>query len=217
MKKIMFNDRYGLTDAVLQGAKTVTRRVTQQTLCLDDACRCGHDKFKIVGEKLRCYTDGGSWIEFNLPYQVGEIVAVAQSYKNTGYAEDKIFYRYIKEHDGYLPEPASKDKGWTNKMFVCADLMPHQIRIIDIRAERLQDITEEDCLREGVEVSKSKQIGLRDMYCFPNALNQATKVGWCNCYHTPKEAFALLIDKISGKGTWENNPFVWRIEFELVK
>jgi hypothetical protein len=23
--------------------------------------------------------------------------------------------------------------------------------------------------------------------------------------------------KVSGRGTWDRNPFVWRIEFELVK
>lgn len=36
-------------------------------------------------------------------------------------------------------------------------------------------------------------------------------------FNKPREAFASLIDKVSGRGTWERNPFVWRIEFELVK
>lgn len=31
MKKIMFNDEYGLTDAVLQGRKTMTRRIVTDT------------------------------------------------------------------------------------------------------------------------------------------------------------------------------------------
>lgn len=34
---------------------------------------------------------------------------------------------------------------------------------------------------------------------------------------TPREAFAALIDKVSGKGTWESNPYVWAYEFELMK
>ena len=34
---------------------------------------------------------------------------------------------------------------------------------------------------------------------------------------TPREAYAALIDKISGKGTWASNPYVFVYEFELVK
>lgn len=34
-------------------------------------------------------------------------------------------------------------------------------------------------------------------------------------YCTPHEAFAALIDKVSGKGAWESNPFVFVYEFEL--
>lgn len=39
---------------------------------------------------------------------------------------------------------------WSNKMFVKAELMPHQIRITGIKCERLYDISEADCLREGI-------------------------------------------------------------------
>ena len=38
-----------------------------------------------------------------------------------------------------------------------------------------------------------------------------------NGFDTPREAFAALIDKVSGKGTWESNPYVWAYEFELMK
>lgn len=34
---------------------------------------------------------------------------------------------------------------------------------------------------------------------------------------TPREAFAALIDKVSGRGTWASNPWVVAYEFELVK
>ena len=38
------------------------------------------------------------------------------------------------------------------------------------------------------------------------------------CYgKTPREAYAVLIDLISGKGTWLSNPFVFVYDFELVK
>lgn len=37
-----------------------------------------------------------------------------------------------------------------------------------------------------------------------------------DAYLTPKMAFEELIDKVSGRGTWESNPIVWVYEFELV-
>ena len=45
--------------------------------------------------------------------------------------------------------------------------------------------------------------------------------GYCvthcgNCFNTPREAFAHLIDKVSGKGTWDKNPYVFVYDFELV-
>ena len=42
------------------------------------------------------------------------------------------------------------------------------------------------------------------------------KYEWTD-FRTPQEAFAILIDKINGKGTWESNPYVWVYDFELVK
>lgn len=98
--------------------------------------------------------------------------------------------------------------GWNNKMFVQADACKHHIEIIDIKVEHLQDISEEDCLKEGVnEDNKGIQ------YSF------YSNIGYCGQYpfNTPREAFAALIDKVSGKGTWECNPFVWAYEFCLIK
>lgn len=211
MKRMMFNDRFGLTNAVIEKRKTVTRRVINP-----QPDRARHWNPIYVKDELMYYQDERGMCQLldekgkviYPPYKVGEIVAVAQSYYSVMVGGVKVPYKFdinLTEH-----------KGWTNKMFVRADLMPHQIRILNVRAERLQDITDDDCLREGIEISKSKHIGLRDMHCLPNAPNKAKKVGWCNCYHTSKEAFTILIDKISGKGTWNSNPFVWRIEFEYI-
>lgn len=197
MKKMMFNDRCELTQAVIEGRKTVTRRVIDNNLTQFHAIN-DDGSIELVGYK-RVY-------RFMPKYKVGEIVAVAQSYKNAGYAEDKIFYRYIKEHDGYLQGLAINDKGWANKMYVCADLMPHQVRILDVRAERLQDITDEDCLREGIRY-------LDDIDCYYFGETKYNEGFYLN---TPRKAFSALIDEIGGKGTWDSNPWVWRIEFKLV-
>lgn len=93
------------------------------------------------------------------------------------------------------------------KMFVKAEYMPHHIRITDVRVERLQDISDEDCLREGVLFS--------ERYAMPYGIPDYPHYGFFY-YNTPREAFAALIDKVSGQGTWDSNPLVWVYSFELV-
>lgn len=101
-----------------------------------------------------------------------------------------------------------KQPGWKNKMFVKADLMPHHICITNIRVERLQDISEEDCLKEGIW--RDDNVGLEGVTYWYHGLANSS-------FRTAKEAYASLIDKISGKGTWESNPWVFVYDFELVK
>lgn len=50
-------------------------------------------------------------------------------------------------------------------------------------------------------------------YTFDGAVIDGKQLHWTK----PKEAFAALIDKVSSKGTWESNPYVFVYEFELVK
>lgn len=199
MKKIMFNDRYGLTQAVIEGRKTVTRRIVGDKLWdrwtdYDDFCNsvsCGPST-----PVVRQYYNEFEFFKDNLPYKVGEIVAVAQSY-------DQIDPQIVHCRIDDLGDWGGDHPGQYNKMFVRADLMPHQIRITSVRPERLQNITDEDCLKEGVRFVENS-----DGY-FSNGMSDE--------YTTPISAFAALIDEISGRRIWERNPFVWRIEFKLVK
>lgn len=202
MKKMMFNDRFGLTDAVIEKRKTVTRRVINP-----QPDRARHWNPIYVKDELMYYQDERGMCQLidengkviYPPFKVGEIVAIAQKYERV-YSVGEMYKL------GVLHKKVSK-----NKMFVRADLMPHQIRIIDVRAENLQAITDDDCLREGIiKYTKDKTVYKYDLddgfEMFP----------WRDMKRTPQEAFAALIDKISGKGTWDSNPFVWRIEFEYI-
>lgn len=186
MKKIMFSDAFCLTLAVLNGSKTMTRRVLRDNVPL------------------------GNWEETqkHLPYKVGEVVAIAQSYKEVYPNAD-----FEMVGDKFMTESA----GWTNKMFVRADLMKRHIRITDVKVERLQDISEEDALREGIVFIESLSATGEDDYFF--AVKRKVGQMYDNIlkfFSSPQRAYADLIDKISGKGTWESNPFVAAYSFELV-
>lgn len=194
MIKILFNDKFGLTQAVLEGRKTMTRRVIPQKVI--DAYYDYEDAYCSINFEG---VTAASMTEFLCGCSrcyAGDVLAIAQSYKDI----------YLNSGSLYKIGILGRTAGWRNKMYVRADDMPHHIKITNIRVERLQDITDEDCLKEGIQVLKG---GFRnqDAYTF-----EGDKVWW----KTPRAAFAALIDKVSGKGTWDSNPLVWVYEFELV-
>lgn len=204
MKKIMFNDHFGLTDAVLQGRKTMTRRILdyeKYKKTWDDMCRLGTPCFDTFDDFL---------IKRKAKYKVGEVVAVAQSYKSV--FEESLNYAIPRYHwlDDHIDE-----KGYANKMFVKAGEMPHQIRITDLKVERLQDVSEDDCLKEGIQecfpyIDRDPNDKVRTFQYF--------KDGKIRHRISPaSKCFAYLIDDISGKGTWESNPYVFAISFERFK
>ena len=205
MQKIMFNDRYGLTDAVIEGRKTMTRRLVSDRLWeiwtnYDDFCNSVIGGIARGGTSVsREYYRECDFFKDKCRYKVGEVVAVAQCY-----------YNAFSSRCDIPVYGADRTPGWLNKMFVRADLMPHQIRITGIRCERLQDISDAECMKEGVRVEFAKNG--RPMYYYFDI--KRWRQVW---FDTPREAFAALIDHVSGRGTWKSNPWVVVYEFELVK
>ena len=213
MKKIMFNDKYGLTQAVLEGRKTQTRRILNPTmLFIRMKTFEGWSKEDIGSWKASCmkrlYAAQGEELQQMIDcalqhsrYKLGETIAIAQRYKDM--AKDDDFFRLCSNILGRI----LFEKGCYNKMFVRADFMPHRIRITNIRVERLQDISEEDCIAEGVW--RDDNVGLEGTTYWYHGLANSS-------FRTPQQAYASLIDRISGKGTWESNPYVFVYDFELI-
>ena len=153
-------------------------------------------------EKKNCF----DYLLAHPKYKVGEVVAVAQSYRDCGGVNDYgvPMWEIISQRVG------GTNAGWDNKMFVRGDLMPHKIRITDVRVERLQDISDVECLKEGIQ----KMLTGCEYYLYSFYDNDK---GLWNNYKTPREAFARLINKVSRKDVWEENPYVFVYDFELVK
>lgn len=212
MNKIMFDDNVKLTQLVIEELKTNTRRIIPQSE-LDKINRFQEEYYDLTFDKL----EGVELIKHyylvekrgRLPYQIGEIVAVAQSYK-TLFEEQR--------DDASRLFDLRNSAGWNNKMFVKAELMHRRIQMLDVRFEMLQDISDEDCLKEGVVVNEPKIKGGINMYYPCEYLRSCAKeVGWGRVFHTPREAFAHLINKVSRKDVWSLNPYVYAYDFKLVK
>ena len=197
MQKIMFNDMCYLTHDVLMRLKNQTRRVIPEKIL---------DKFEMARQTYMNCTSlcddhiNPPKLEDFSPYKVGDEIAIAQSYFD--------IYMQIPEHsrDKYLEDVSCK-AGWHNKMFVKAEHMPHRIRIIKVRAQHLQDISEEDCLAEGI---RKIFFGTKVRYAF----NYEDKL---KVFDDPRVAYGKLIDKVGKKGTWDSNPMVYAYDFELIK
>ena len=194
MKKIMFNDQYGLTEAVLDGRKTQTRRIAYEKP-FKHIRSCG---FIMEGkDKGKLAINDGNEIVAKSTYKIGEVVAVAQRYSDIPFNKE-IF------------KGAGLSIGWVNKMFVKSDLMPHQIKITNIRYERLQDISTDDCMKEGIYCSHIK--GIDDAYSYDATNDSFAKKWW---YRTPIEAYKMLSSKLHLH--WDSNPLVFVYDFKLVK
>lgn len=238
MKKIMFNDKYALTKAVLESRKTQTRRIVKTSDAFErvnpdfdwdeEDIKNWEDDFVLrvknmsETERKECF----NYLLNHPKYKVGEIVAVAQSYKDVDYYYSAAYQRQHSIHgmtvDALDCVPNEdikkwfknrndfKDKAsWNNKMFVKSELMPHQICITNVKIEQLQDISEEDCLKEGLEWD-----GIAHKHYIDYSKETGGKIWFDNSL---RESYAELIDKVSGKGTWESNPYVFVYEFNLIK
>lgn len=210
MQKIMLNDLFCLTEAVIEKRKLQTRRIENGLELLSES------NHKFDGEKIVLdFEASDEPIIIRPRYKVGEIVAVAQDYKQI-YANMIIDF---STHNYHLTREDSAEKfrekyeetaGWTNKMFVKPDLMPHQVRITNVRLERLQDISDKDCIKEGVI-----KFGGRSDWNFGFYENKWGKIP--HLFESERSAFACLIDRVSGKGTWNRNPYVFVYDFNLLR
>lgn len=83
---------------------------------------------------------------------------------------------------------------WTPSIHMRREYSRILLEIVSIRCERLNDISEGDAIAEG-------------------CLYPATGPDW---KLAKKWAFRALWNDINGAGSWDENPWVWRVEFKLV-
>lgn len=160
--------------------------------------------------------DGSEWL-VKPKYKVGDIIYLKEPYKIT-HSHNIWYVRYkfdeqVKElpfswgHKGLeklcIQQEKSKS-GWLNKLFMPSWCARRFIKITGVRAERLQDISGYDCVREGIE------------HKFPKATSMTqARIDYESAEPGLREAYKALINSIDGKDTWNNNPLVWVYDYKL--
>lgn len=183
MKGICFKEP--LFHATVRGSKTQTRRIMKPQP--DD----GQIWNSILG------------LEMKPRYKKGELLYLKEPYIDD-LSMDKTFYKFEKLDRAFISTQIPDiSNPWKNKLFMPQSAARYFIKITDVRFERLQEITEEDCIKEGIEMNN---LPFEGWY-------------WMDGYYStdsPILAYERLIDKINGKGTWDSNPFVFVYDYELM-
>ena len=187
MKGICFIEQ--LFHATIKGRKTQTRRTMEQPISFEGICG-GVYIGKPIGKK-----------GFIKPrYKVGEIVYLKEPYSLDALAFDgEITYKFDNPNN----EIVSGGLEYENKRCMPAKYARYFIKITAVRCERLQNISDEDCMKEGIY----KHISHAKAY-WKNGFDGLM-------FYAKRHAYAALINKINGKGTWESNPYVWVYDYEL--
>ena len=192
MKPILFSGE--MVRAILDGRKTQTRRVikpqpsagVRRSVFVLSGLEDGH------GRELRC------------PYgRPGDTLWVRETWASHKYMDDTkpseftagaqmlpVWYRA----DGVQSDERGK---WRPSIFMPRWASRITLRVVDVRVEQVQDISEEDAVAEGVTKN------------LPD--------GWI-CAESHRMIFKRLWNSINGtRGyAWYTNPWVWVVEFEEV-
>lgn len=105
-----------------------------------------------------------------------------------------------------------KPARWRSGRFMPRWASRLSLEVTGVRAQRLQDISEEDARAEGLKVTgptvspTGEIIDRRPGY-----------LGYGSLWHDPRRAFETIWDDINGKrALWSSNPWVWVVEFKRV-
>lgn len=147
--------------------------------------------------------------------RIGERLWVRETWEHRSYgAIDDVELRYVADEHTEYRRVADIDRKYRTASFNkrVSIFMPRwasriTLEITDVRVERLQDISEDDAIAEGIEAHEI-QVAPGN-FTYRNYSNDE----WCV---SPILSYKTLWEKINGAGSWDINPFVWAISFRKI-
>ena len=186
MKGLIFSQH--MYESILSGSKTMTRRLIKPQPVLTTDIPYGDEYFGINAE--------GYYFPIKPRYNVGETVYLKE-----------VYYKEKDTGEVMYSNPVESKRCWNkiSPMFMPEKYARNWIEIVSVKAERLQDISDEDIRKEGIQ-------RLGD---FADYNYYVDGIKWH--FNNPREAFAALWDSNHKKNKWETNPWIWKYELKLIK
>jgi hypothetical protein len=219
-----------MVKATIAGTKTMTRRNKGFGIINEDPnryqCHGLDDEGRALFEDLR--PEITPWITpINCPYgKVGDVLWVRETFARvpfSSYRQSNDVLQMPLDSDGW--EVAVFKAGWTRsspyRWKPCIHMPKAAARIwleiTDIRVERLNDISQEDALAEGIGRYFSglfQEERYQDYLTKKPSVMAVNSMGWHNEWRDPVTSFYSLWQSINGN--WEDNPWVWVISFKVL-
>ena len=210
MKGLMFS--LNLPSKIANGEKKVTRRSISPKK--DEPYKVGEILY--VREKWRpiSWKEGSHW---TIEFADGETKHVEHLFDDPEKENDF----WIKLSDELTNLEINKDKNgnfifskddikWRNTLFMPKNAARTFLKITEVRKERLHDISESDAKREGVDIVNPRDFGIHDEHrvIYKNYLNSSKHCRFA------KESFKTLWIFLHGIESWNENPYIWVLNFE---
>jgi hypothetical protein len=155
------------------------------------------------------------------PHKVGAVLYVREAFRLVGfeYVDDdwnaSVQYRADNTFGPrmhWLKHGASEKIGWRPAIHMPREAARIFLRITDVRAERLQDISTDDCIAEGVDCDNE--------IVNPDPTTHQSILHYNHTYaqFLYKELWdSIYAKRYGGIYIWDANPWVWRYVFEVLK
>lgn len=191
-RPILFSGQ--MVRAILAGRKTQTRRVVKPYEPRLSNKAVPDDVVVTYAPK----GGGGGLTHRGCPYgAVGDRLWVRENFRIEQTAERETVY-YMADEEWH------KGAGWKPSIHMPRSLCRIELEITAVRIEPLHNITSKDARAEGVT---------DDMSYVPVGFTSPNPPLTID----PREGFARLWRKINGDRSWQDNPFVWVVEFKVVR
>lgn len=196
--------------ALLDGSKTQTRRVvTAKHIGLPP----GMSPSVLLDEFE------GPIVGFSCPYgEAGDRLWVREAFMHTPAKYEPMMSMtvpLVRAETSYRADFAgdSTGLGWKPSIHMPRNLSRITLEVVSVRVERLQDISEDDAMAEGIHKYPHQW---RDCeYPLPDIAYEAAP-GSAMRHSSSVAAYRDLWEQINGLGSWEANPWVWVVEFRKV-
>lgn len=186
---ILFNME--MVRAILDGRKSCTRRIIKPQ---------PQGYFEVSEEPLYIYDTDGKQGKITPPYQPGDILYVRETWKQ---APNGYYY-----YEDWQRNNIADVTKWKPSIHMPKKATRIWLKVMNVRVERLQEITDEQAKREGIQYDEC-----------PTGFTWKQETDMHNCYTTPIGAMQALWNSTIKKSDldqhgWDVNPWVWVIEFE---